>query len=287
MEREAMAGILARATGQPLGNLLGRMGKAGSAGGRTATDGTALRPLTVRGLSVAYARKPVLWQVDYAAPAEGLIAIVGPNGAGKSTFIKACLGLVPSLSGEVEVFGADVKAQRRLIGYVPQRSSVDWDFPVTALDVVLMGRYGAIGWCRPIRRRDREAAMACLEKVGLTDFAGRQIGQLSGGQQQRVFLARARAQEARLYFMDEPFAGVDAATERAILDVLHTLDAEGRTVICVHHDLQTVADYFSHVLMLNVTKIADGPVATTLNADTIQRTYRGRVNALELGLAAA
>src|SRR5690606_25205694 len=142
-------------------------------------DGSILRPLTVRGLSVAYARKPVLWQVDYAAPSEGLIAIVGPNGAGKSTFIKACLGLVPTLSGEVEVFGAGVKAQRRLIGYVPQRSSVDWDFPVTALDVVRMGRYGAIGWCRPIGRRQREAAMACLEKVGLADFAGRQIGQLS------------------------------------------------------------------------------------------------------------
>lgn len=257
------------------------------AGRPRAITAEAARPLVVRGLNVAYARKPVLWQIDYAAPTDGLIAIVGPNGAGKSTFIKACLGLVPALSGEVAAFGGPVRSRRRLIGYVPQRSSVDWDFPVTALDVVLMGRYGAIGWCRPIRRRHREAAMACLDKVGLADFAGRQIGQLSGGQQQRVFLARALAQEARLYFMDEPFAGVDAATERAILEVLRTLDAEGRTVICVHHDLQTVADYFAHVLMLNVTKIADGPVATTLNPETIQQTYRGRVHALELGFAAA
>ncbi|MFN4089424.1 MAG: metal ABC transporter ATP-binding protein [Alphaproteobacteria bacterium] len=252
-----------------------------------AVAGEVARPLAVRGLSVAYGRKPVLWQVDYAAPGRGLIAIVGPNGAGKSTFIKACLGLVPTLSGSVSVFGGSARAQRRLIGYVPQRSSVDWDFPVTALDVVLMGRYGRIGWLRPIRRTDCAAALACLDKVGLADFAGRQIGQLSGGQQQRVFLARALAQEARIYFMDEPFAGVDAATERAVLDVLHDLDAEGRTVICVHHDLQTVADYFDNVLMLNVTKIADGPVATTLDAETVERTYRGHVHGAAIPPVAA
>src|SRR5690606_21829382 len=157
MEREAMAGILARATGQPLGNLLGRMGKAGSAGGRTATDGTALRPLTVRGLSVAYARKPVLWQVDYAAPAEGLIAIVGPNGAGKSTFIKACLGLVPSLSGEVRIFGERLSRARDKVGCVPQRGSGDWGFPGSALDVFAMGRYGHVGGGRRLTRADREA----------------------------------------------------------------------------------------------------------------------------------
>ncbi len=257
-------------------------GRLTPAAGITAPAAEAARPLVVRDLSVAYGRAPVLWGVDFAAPPRGLTAIVGPNGAGKSTFIKACLGLLPLLSGEVSVFGGPVARQRRLIGYVPQRSSVDWDFPVTVLDVVAMGRYGRIGWLRPVGRRDRAAALDCLEKVGLVDYARRQIGQLSGGQQQRVFLARALAQEARLYFMDEPFAGVDAATEQAILEVLRTLDEEGRAVVCVHHDLQTVADFFDHVLMLNVTKIADGPVATTLTPETIERTYRGRVQGLDL-----
>ncbi|NYZ12612.1 ABC transporter ATP-binding protein [Azospirillum sp. RWY-5-1] len=242
-------------------------------GAATAIDADAASPLSVRGLSVAYHHKPVLWSIDYTAPPRGLVAVIGPNGAGKSTFIKACLGLVPALSGEVRVFGRPVAAMRGEIGYMPQRGSVDWDFPVSALDVVAMGRYGRIGMLRPVRRADRERALACLEMVGLADFAGRQIGQLSGGQQQRVFLARALAQEARLYFMDEPFAGVDAATERAILDVLHTLDRQGRTVICVHHDLQTVTDRFHHALVLNVEKIADGPVARTVTEETLARAY--------------
>ena len=238
----------------------------------------------MRDLTVAYGRgAPALWEVNYTAASRGLTAIVGPNGAGKSTFIKACLGLVPLLSGDVRAFGHGTRERRGLVGYVPQRSSVDWDFPVTVLDVVAMGRYGRLGWFRPVGRSDRAAALDCLAKVGLADYAARQIGQLSGGQQQRVFLARALAQGARLYFMDEPFAGVDAATEQAILDVLRTLDAEGSTVICVHHDLQTVADFFDNILMLNVTKIADGPVATTLTAENIERTYRGRVRGLQLG----
>ncbi|WP_114393926.1 metal ABC transporter ATP-binding protein [Oleisolibacter albus] len=237
---------------------------------------TALAPpLAVRGLSVAYHQKPVLWSVDFTAPARGLVAVVGPNGAGKSTFIKACLGLVPLLSGEVTVFGAPLSRRRREVGYVPQRGSVDWDFPVSALEVVAMGRYGRIGLLGRIGRADRDAALACLDKVGMADYAGRQIGQLSGGQQQRVFLARALAQEARLYFMDEPFAGVDAATEQAILDVLQDLDRQGRSVICVHHDLQTVAQRFQHVLLLNVEKIADGPVSDMLTPSLLRRTYGG------------
>lgn len=243
-------------------------------------------PLTVRGLSVAYHRKPVLWSVDFTAPAAGLVAVVGPNGAGKSTFIKACLGLIPVLSGEVRTFGEPVARRRRDIGYVPQRGSVDWDFPVTALDVVAMGRYGRIGWMRPVGRAQRDAALHCLETVGMADYAHRQIGHLSGGQQQRVFLARALAQEARLYFMDEPFAGVDASSEQAILDVLRALDRAGRTVICVHHDLQTVADRFEHALVLNVEKIADGPVAAALTDETISRAYGGRLRAGEAAVAA-
>ena len=247
--------------------------------GQKPGDGPALpaSPLEVRDLTVAYNRKPVLWSVDYTAPLQGLIAIVGPNGAGKSTFVKACLGLVPSVSGSVAVHGSPLGKRRSLIGYVPQRESVDWDFPASALDVAAMGRYGMIGWCRPVGRAHREAARACLDRVGMADFADRQIGQLSGGQQQRVFLARALAQEARIYFMDEPFAGVDAATERAVIQVLRDLDSAGRTVICVHHDLQTVADYFDHVLLLNTRVVAAGPVGPTLNAETLHRTYGGRL----------
>jgi manganese/zinc/iron transport system ATP- binding protein len=234
-------------------------------------------PLAVRGLTVAYDRRPVLWDVDWDAPPRGLVAVVGPNGAGKSTFVKAVLGLVPTVTGEVKVFGRDVRRQRRAVGYVPQRESVDWDFPVSAVEVVAMGRYGRIGWFRPVGRADREAAREALDRVGMSAFADRQIGQLSGGQQQRVFLARALAQDARVYLMDEPFAGVDAATEHAILTVLRDLDRAGRTVICVHHDLGTVRGWFDHVLMLNTRLVAAGPVETTLNDETLKATYGGRM----------
>ncbi len=241
---------------------------------------SADNPLSVHAMTVAYHRKPVLWDVDFDAPAGSLVAIVGPNGAGKSTFIKACLELIPRASGGVEFWGEPYRRARRRIGYVPQRESVDWDFPVNALDVALMGRYGKIGWCRPVSRAHRRAALACLERVGLADLADRQISQLSGGQQQRVFLARALAQEADLYFMDEPFAGVDAATERAIVELLRNLRDQGRTVICVHHDLQTVGEYFDHVLLLNMRVVAAGPAATTLTRDNLHKTYGGRLTLL-------
>ena len=241
----------------------------------------ATSPLSVHDLTVAYDRKPVLWDVDYEAPDRSLIAIVGPNGAGKSTLIKAVLGLVPVASGLVEVYGRPVARQRRVIGYVPQRGSVDWDFPVSALEVVAMGLYGRIGWLRPVARRHRETARACLDQVGMADLADRQISQLSGGQQQRVFLARALAQEARLYFMDEPFAGVDAATETAIVEVLRRLKDEGRTVIVVHHDLQTVPEYFDDVLLLNGRVVASGTVAEVFTADNLKRTYGGRLTVLD------
>ncbi|MEL6329553.1 MAG: metal ABC transporter ATP-binding protein [Planctomycetota bacterium] len=231
-------------------------------------------------MTVAYERKPVLWDVDYDAPAERLIAVVGPNGAGKSTLIKACLGLVPRASGLVEFWGRRIEDVRSRVGYVPQRESVDWDFPVSALDVACMGRYRRIGWFRRVSRRDKLAALACLERVGLADFADRQISQLSGGQQQRVFLARALAQEADLYFMDEPFAGVDAATERAIVDVLRELRATGKTVIAVHHDLQTVGEYFDDVVLLNMRVVAAGPVGEVFTRENLHRTYGGRLTLL-------
>jgi manganese/zinc/iron transport system ATP- binding protein len=253
-----------------------------------AREGMALRPtakegaLVVQGLTVSYGEKPAIFSVDAAVPLGSMAAIVGPNGAGKSTLLKAALGIVPALSGAVSVFGVPLEEARHRVAYVPQRASVDWDFPTRVIDVVLMGLYRELGLLRLVRRRHRERALACLERVGMADFADRQIGQLSGGQQQRVFLARALAQSADLYLLDEPFAGVDAATERAIIAVLKSLKAERRTVVCVHHDLATVADYFDHILLINVRKIAEGPVASTFTAENLQATYGGRLAATHI-----
>jgi manganese/zinc/iron transport system ATP- binding protein len=238
----------------------------------------AAPPLEVHDLTVAYHRRPVLWDIDFSVPEGNLIGIVGPNGAGKSTLIKAALGLVPLASGWVKIYGQPYEEQRKLIGYVPQRESVDWDFPTDALDVVLMGRYGHLGWFRRPSKADQEHALECLRKVGMADYARRQISQLSGGQQQRVFLARALAQDASLYFMDEPFAGVDAATEKAIVSLLDDLKEQQKTVLVVHHDLQTVREYFDWVIMLNMRQIAVGPTEEVFNSENLQKTYGGRLN---------
>jgi manganese/zinc/iron transport system ATP- binding protein len=248
---------------------------------RAETDPPTPPAVEFHDLTVAYRRRPVLWDIDVTLPARQLIAIVGPNGAGKSTLLKAALGLLPLASGHVRIFDQPIRSARRLVGYVPQREAVDWDFPIDALGVVLMGTYARLGWLRRPSRPDHSLALECLRKVGMQDFATRQISQLSGGQQQRVFLARALAQDARLYFMDEPFAGVDAATERAIVDVLRDLRSQGRTVLAVHHDLQTVPDYFDHVLLLNMRLVASGPVASTFTAENLQRTYGGRLTILD------
>jgi manganese/zinc/iron transport system ATP- binding protein len=238
-------------------------------------------PLSIHDVTVAYDRKPVLWDVDYDAPRASLVGIIGPNGAGKSTLIKATLGLVPLASGRIHVFGQPARTQRKRIGYVPQRESVDWDFPVSALDVVTMGRYGRIGLFRRIGKPHRTAAMKCLEKVGMHDFAHRQISQLSGGQQQRVFLARALAQEADLYLMDEPFAGVDAATEHAIIQILRDLRAVGKTCLVVHHDLATARDYFDHALLLNMRIVAAGPIDAVFTNENLHKTYGGRLTFMD------
>ena len=237
-------------------------------------------PLSIHAMTVAYQRKPVLWDVDYDAPTNALVAIVGPNGAGKSTLIKAALGLVPRASGLVEFWGEPYKRVRDRVAYVPQRESVDWSFPVSALDVVCMGRYRRVGWLRPVGRAHKRAAHECLDRVGLADLAHRQISQLSGGQQQRVFLARALAQEGDLYVMDEPFAGVDAATERAIVALLRELRDAGKTAIVVHHDLQTVPQYFDHALLLNMRVVASGPVDEIFTEDNLQKTYGGKLTLL-------
>jgi manganese/zinc/iron transport system ATP- binding protein len=237
--------------------------------------------IEVNDLTVAYREKPVLWDVDLQVPQGVLMAIVGPNGAGKSTLIKAALGLVRAAAGQVLVHGKPYAEQRKLVAYVPQRGSVDWDFPTSVLDVVMMGCYGALGWLRRPGRKQREAAMAALAQVGMQDFAERQISQLSGGQQQRVFLARALVQDARLYLMDEPFQGVDAKTERAIVTVLQQLREEGKTVVVVHHDLETVQEYFDQVLLLNVRRIASGPVDDVFTEENLRLTYGGRVPFLQ------
>jgi manganese/zinc/iron transport system ATP- binding protein len=238
-------------------------------------------PLEIHDMTVAYHRKPVLWDIDLTVPEGQLVAIVGPNGAGKSTLIKAVLGLVPKASGRVEIYGQPYEQQRHLVGYVPQRESVDWDFPIDALDVVTMGRYGRLGWLRRPGKVDRAAALDALRRVGMADFAKRQISQLSGGQQQRVFLARALVQDARLYFMDEPLAGVDASTEQAIINMLRELKSRGRTVIAVHHDLQTVDDYFDYVILLNMRVVAAGSTAEVFTRENLQRTYGGRLTLLD------
>ncbi|MDG2423493.1 MAG: ABC transporter ATP-binding protein [Phycisphaerales bacterium] len=242
-------------------------------------DATA--PLSIHDMTVAYHRKPVLWDVDLDVPEGQLACIIGPNGAGKSTLLKACLDLVPRISGEVQFWGESISRQRGRVAYVPQRESVDWDFPVNALDVVAMGTYRRLGWCRPVGRRQRSAAMEALERVDLADLAGRQISQLSGGQQQRVFLARALVQDADLYLMDEPFASVDASTEQAILSALRELRSQGRTVICVHHDLQTVQESFDWVVMLNMRVVAAGSIEDTFTIENLRRTYGGRLTLLD------
>lgn len=237
--------------------------------------------IEVNDLTVAYRDRPVLWDVDLTVRQATLTAIVGPNGAGKTTLVRAVLGLVKPAAGEVRVLGRPYRESRRQVAYVPQRGSVDWDFPTSALDVVLMGTYGALGWIRRPGAAERARAEEALEKVGMEAFADRQISQLSGGQQQRVFLARALVQAARVYLMDEPFQGVDARTEGAIVEVLRELRARGDTVVAVHHALQSVPEYFDDVAILNVRKIASGPVGEVFTEENLRVAYGGRVPFLQ------
>lgn len=237
-------------------------------------------PLEIHDLTVAYHKKPVLYGIDLQVPPGKLVGIVGPNGAGKSTLIKAIMGLVPASSGWIKVFNRSFRENAGRIGYVPQRESVDWDFPVDVMDVVLMGRYGRLGLIRRPGREDHEIAKAALEKVHMLPFAKRQIANLSGGQQQRVFLARALAQQSDLYFMDEPFAGVDAATESAIITLLHELRAQGKTILVVHHDLPTAREYFDMLLLLNMRVVAFGETDQVFTPELLQKTYGGRLTIL-------
>lgn len=236
--------------------------------------------LEIHDLTVTYSRKPVLWGVDLTLPKGALVGVIGPNGAGKSTLIKAIMEIVPLSSGWVELLGQPIEDVRNRVSYVPQKESVDWDFPASVRDVVVMGRYAELGLFKRPRKADYEAADYALEQVNMQQFANRQISQLSGGQQQRVFLARALAQNAEIYFMDEPFAGVDAATEKAIINILKTMSDEGKTVIVVHHDLQTVSQYFDWVVQLNTRLIASGPVEEAFTQELLQETYGGKLSIL-------
>jgi len=235
--------------------------------------------IEIQQLSVNYDKTSVLWDVHCKIPEGKLVGIVGPNGAGKSTFLKSLLGMTRPLSGRIEFFGQPYKKIRHKVAYVPQRSSVDWDFPITAYEVVLMGRYGKLGMLKWPKAADKEAARHALDIVGMLAFADRQISQLSGGQQQRLFIARALLQDADIYLMDEPFAGVDMATEKAIIALMDTLKTQGKTLLVVHHDLTTVDSYFDWVIMLNTCLIVCGPVSEVFNTDSIMRTY-GRGSAL-------
>lgn len=239
--------------------------------------------LEVQGMTISYGPKPAVFSVDMAVPPGSMTAIIGPNGAGKSTLLKGALGLQPVLSGTAFVRGQTVPSMRDKVAYVPQRASVDWDFPTRVREVVAMGLYPRLGLLGRMRSSHRAVVADALNRVGMADFADRQIGQLSGGQQQRVFLARALAQDPDLYLLDEPFAGVDAATEKAIIDVLKDLKSQGKTVVAVHHDLTTVESYFDRVLLLNVRKIAEGPVGEIFTSENLQATYGGRLGASHVG----
>ncbi|MBO8157563.1 MAG: metal ABC transporter ATP-binding protein [Bacillaceae bacterium] len=239
-----------------------------------------MNALSVQNLTVTYDKTPVLQKVGFEIPKGSLTGIIGPNGAGKSTLIKAILQLIPRISGDIQVYGKPYHRQRRLIGYVPQRSEVDWDFPTSALDVVLMGRYGHIGLIKRPGKKEIQIAKEALRKVGMEEYQDRQISQLSGGQQQRVFLARALAQDAQIYFMDEPFVGVDAATEKAIIQLMQEWKEEGKTVLVVHHDLQTVEDYFDHVLLLNKSPVGCGPTQKVFTMENLKQTYGGSLKFL-------
>lgn len=238
-------------------------------------------PLSVRDLTVAYNRKPVLWNVTLDVPAGSLVGLVGPNGAGKSTLLKAVVDMVPKISGAIRIYGEPYADCRAKLAYVPQRESVDWDFPATALDVVLMGTYGRIGWFRRVGKAEREAAREALAKMEIEHLAGRQISQLSGGQQQRTFLARSLVQHAKLFLMDEPFAAVDAATERAIVTLMRELQEQGCTIVVVHHDLHTVPEYFDHIVLLNTRLVAAGPLREVYTEQNLQKTYGGKLTLLE------
>ena len=242
---------------------------------------TTLPPaLEVHNLTVSHDTTPVLWSIDFAVPRGRCAALVGPNGAGKTTLLKTLLGIHKQSAGEVYFSGQRTTKMSGQVAYVPQRTEVDWNFPVTVEDVVLMGRAAHLSFYGRPNKHDKKIAAHALEQVGLTDFKNRPIGKLSGGQQQRAFMARALAQEAAVLLLDEPFAGVDANTEHTLVGVLKNLQKEGRTIFCVHHDLHTLKEYFDWVVMINLSLVASGPTEEVCTPENLARTYGARSNIL-------
>ena len=239
------------------------------------------KAVAVYDLTTAYKEKPVLWDIDLEVPKGVMMAIVGPNGAGKTTLIKSILGLIKPAAGQVRIFGKSYSEMRKKIGYVPQRTSVDWDFPTTVFDLVLMGSYGSLGWIKRPGKKEKALALDAISRVGLEEFADNQINELSGGQQQRSFLARDLVQNADIYFMDEPLQGVDAKTEKTIMSILKELRDNGKTLLVVHHDLQTVKEYFDWTALLNVRLNAYGPVEKIFNEKNLRETYGGRTSFID------
>lgn len=237
--------------------------------------------ITIKNITVAYDKTPVLWDIDLCLPLGKMIAIIGPNGAGKSTLFQAILNFTRPMTGEIQCFGLPYTEVRRRIAYIPQRSSIDWNFPTTVLEVAVMGRYRKFQWNPWIQKTDMDAAKGVLSMLGLDSFQDRQINQLSGGQKQRLFLARALLQEADLYLLDEPFAGVDATTERMMMEVFTTLQNAGKTVCMIHHDLHSVEKYFDYTVILNTRVVASGPTLEVFNFDNIQKAFGSRSTLLE------
>lgn len=242
-----------------------------------ATDNPNVPAIRVENLTVSFGPRPALLDVSVEIERGLLVGVIGPNGAGKSTLMKAILGFVTPDLGRVSVFGVPAHQARGTLAYVPQRGAVDWDYPITVSEVAMMGRYGHIPWWRDPGLEDRRIVHEALEMVRMSEFSGRQIGQLSGGQQQRVFMARALAQGASILLLDEPFAGVDAATERAILDVLERAKSTGRTLVVVHHDLTTAAEYFDRLVLIKQRLYAYGPPEQVLNRDLLSEVYEGKL----------
>lgn len=236
--------------------------------------------VSVKGLSVSFDRKRVLTNIYLEIEAGNIYGVIGPNGAGKSTLFKAILDLLEMDNGKVLIEGEPIEKVRKKVVYVPQKNEVDWQFPATVYDIVLMGRYPHKKVLQRMNQHDKDIAMSALEEVGMSAFKDRQIGELSGGQQQRVFIARALCQESDIYFLDEPFVGVDITTEEKIIQILKRLAQEGKTLLVVHHDLSTVRKYFDKVILLNQRLIAYGDTESVFNEENIARAYGGQLPVL-------
>jgi len=231
------------------------------------------KEIRVKSLTVNYDSKPVVWDVDFSIPKGRCVGILGPNGAGKTTLLKTMLGLIKPLSGEIDFFGLDSKTIKTKIAYIPQKKTIDWDFPITVFEVVMMGFYGKLGLFKRPGKDEKAKVLSILEELGMADFARRHIGDLSGGQQQRLFIARALLQDADIFFLDEPFVCVDKITECLIVDIFKKLVAKGKTVLVVHHDLNTVQKYFDFLVMLNTRLIASGPTKEVFTTENLNRTF--------------